>query len=47
MKYKNGRTYEGFFKNDMRSGKGFERYHNGNTYKGEFKKGKADGKGIY
>lgn len=47
MKYKNGRVYEGFFKNDLRDGKGFELYHNGNTYKGDFKYGKAEGKGLY
>jgi len=46
MKYTSNRVYEGDWKNDIRTGKGFERYTN-NTYVGEFKKSKPWGKGVY
>ena len=47
MIYKNGRLYEGDWKNDVRDGRGYERYSNGNYYIGMFSKGKVDGKGVY
>jgi hypothetical protein len=43
MKYQNGRLYEGEWKSDVRSGKGYEKYQNGNVYLGFFDKGKAHG----
>lgn len=38
--YKNGDTYEGFFVNGKREGKGVYIYQNGDKYEGEFKRGK-------
>ena len=47
MKYKNGRTYDGEWRDGVRCGYGHENYSNGNTYNGNYKDGKAHGKGIY
>ena len=43
MIYKNGRIYEGNWKDDQREGKGLEKYSNNNKYEGDFSKGKAHG----
>ncbi len=38
-------TYEGFWKNGLKHGKGKQHFACGGYYEGEFKKGKWDGKG--
>ena len=40
MIYNNGQTYEGFWKNDLRDGEGFEKYANGSIYDGHYEAGK-------
>ena len=45
--YKDGRLFEGEWKNNKREGNGFERYADGDVYEGEFKNDKKEGKGIY
>ena len=44
--YKDGRFFEGEWKNSKREGKGILRYANGAVYEGEFKDDKTEGKGI-
>lgn len=46
MCYIHGRIYEGEWKNDMRSGRGYERHQNGDTYSGQFLLGKPHGHGV-
>ncbi len=47
MLYASGRRYEGYWQDDLRHKRGYERYANHNTYIGEFSKGKANGHGVY
>lgn len=47
MKYDSGRIYEGFWKNDLRDGKGYEIFPNGNIYEGDYFIGKPNGSGIF
>ena len=44
--YKNGKFFEGEWKNNKREGKGILKYTNGNVYEGEFKNDTPEGKGI-
>lgn len=39
--------YEGFFKNDLKEGKGTENFPDGATYTGEYVAGLKNGKGTY
>jgi len=45
MVYANGRTYEGYWRDDKRHGKGFEKFSNGDIFIGHFNKGRIHGKG--
>tara|TARA_B110000285_G_C14762897_1_gene440354 strand:+ start:233 stop:571 length:339 start_codon:yes stop_codon:yes gene_type:complete len=45
MVYANGRTYEGYWRDDKRHGKGFEKFSNGDIFIGHFHKGRIQGKG--
>jgi len=47
MRYRNGRLYEGHWKDNKRDGKGYEQFANGNSYEGMYKEGKPDGQGTY
>jgi hypothetical protein len=48
MIYQDGaRVYEGYWKNDLRHGEGYERFKNGNVYIGALEGGKPHGKGVY
>ena len=44
--YKDGKLFEGEWKNNKREGKGSLKYENGNVYEGEWKNDKREGKGI-
>jgi hypothetical protein len=44
--YKNGDTYDGFWKNGVKEGRGIYIYKNGDLYEGDFKNDKFEGKGI-
>ena len=35
-----GRVYEGYWKNDQKDGKGYEKYVSGNIYIGQYSMGK-------
>jgi len=45
--YKLGTIYEGYWKEDKKSGIGIEKQSDGAIYKGDFKNGKKNGIGIY
>ena len=45
--YRDGRLYEGEWKNNKREGKGIEKYPDGAIYEGEFKTDLKEGKGIF
>ena len=45
--YKLGTIYEGYWKDDKKTGIGIELKYDGTLYKGEFDKGKKNGTGIY
>ena len=45
--YKDGRFFEGEWKNNKREGKGVLKLANGNVYEGEFRNDLFEGKGIY
>jgi len=45
MDYEDGSSYEGEWKNDMRSGKGKMMYKNNSTYEGNWENGKRSGYG--
>ncbi|TNV81076.1 hypothetical protein FGO68_gene10159 [Halteria grandinella] len=45
MKYANGVSYEGEWKDNNRHGQGIMKYANGNSYQGEWKDGKQHGLG--
>jgi hypothetical protein len=45
MVYSNGRTYEGYWRDDKRHGKGYEKFSNGDIFIGHFHKGRIQGKG--
>ena len=44
--YKNGDTYDGFWKNGAKEGKGIYIYKSGDLYEGDFKNDEFEGKGI-
>ena len=44
--YKEGRFFEGQWKNDKKEGKGIHKYANGDVYEGEFKNNLFEGKGV-
>ena len=47
MYYKDGSTYIGHWKNDMRDGKGELYYSTGEIYNGTFKEDKKEGEGYF
>jgi hypothetical protein len=46
LKYKNGDTYTGSFKDGQRDGKGYTAFANGDQYEGDYKNGLPHGAGI-
>ena len=47
MLYVNGRVYEGYWIDNFKEGKGYEKFSNGSVYKGDYVKGKPEGCGRY
>ena len=46
VRYSDGKFYEGFVKDNEKSGEGYFEWNNRNHYKGEYLRGKKHGKGV-
>jgi hypothetical protein len=47
LKWSDGESYRGFFRDGKMDGKGSLKYNNGNSYDGDFKDGKREGNGVF
>ena len=47
LRYADGSTYEGYFENNKRCGKGVYKWKNGNSYDGDWLDDKRTGRGVY